>query len=400
MDRRWLVLGALFLGRACMGLQLQSIAALAEPLRADLGFSYTQIGVLVGLFLLPGLVVAFPTTMLGRRFGERRMACPAVLLMAVGSGMAVAASSFEAAAAARLVAGVGGILVNVVFTRLVADLFVGYRLNLAMGLLMSSWPLGLAVATVTFPFGATMLGWRETLAGLTLLTAFSGLLIAYVFYRPFDRETRDDPVDRRSEPPRPTRIPRLHLDRRALWLSVLSGVAWATFTAAGIVFLSFAPSFLMEKGWSLTGANAVTSLIVWGGVVATPLGGWLADRYNAAHAVVLLGTAASALCLVLIPAGGPAILLTLLLGVVWGLPPGPYMGMLQAAVSPAARAAAYGVYFTLFYGGIGTLPGLAGWLRDGAEQAAAPLYFAAAMLGVSVIAIFVFRRNSREPAAA
>lgn len=387
MDGRWLVLGGLFLGRMCMGLQLQAVAALAEPLRAELGFSYTQIGLLIGLFLLPGVIVAFPATLLGRRFGERRLGPAAVLLMASGSGIGIFATDFATAAAGRLVAGTGGILLNIFFTRLVADLFLGYRLNLALALLMSSWPLGLALATVTFPLAAAAFGWRDTFAALTLFTAVAGLLIAGLLRLPGSGK-----AGRGSAA---AGLLRLDLSRRELGLSLLAGFAWATFSAAGVVYLSFAPPFLIQQGASLTGASFVTSFIVWGGLVAIPLGGWLADRYGGTLPLILLSTLACTLCLLLVPLGGPALALTVLLGIAWGLPPGPYMSILQAAVTPAARSAAYGVYFTLFYGGIGALPALAGLLLDVTGAPATPLYFAAALMAASLPALLAFRRWSR-----
>lgn len=393
MDWRWLVLGALFLGRMCMGLQLQSVAALAEPLRLELGLSYAQIGLLVGLFLLPGLVVAFPATLLGRRIGERRLAPAALLIMAAGSGLAVFAADLFSAAAARLLAGAGGIFVNVFFTRLVADLFLGRRLNLALALLMTSWPLGLALAMVVFPLSAEALGWRETLAMLTLLTALSAALLAALLAaegrRSGQRRGRKTGAVSGAGDRSPSR-----LTPHELRLSLLAGFAWSSFTAAGIIHLSFAPPFLTTLGWSLASANAATSLVVWSALLALPLGGWVADRYGVVHPMIQLTTAVAALCLLLVPLGGPVIALTILLGVAWSLPVGPYMGILQAAVSPGARAGAYGIYFTLFYGGIGTLPALAGQLRDATGAATAPLYAAAAVMAIGLPALFAFRRRS------
>ena len=50
-----------------MGLQFQSIPALASDLTADLGLSFALVGMLIGLYLLPGAVIAFPGGWLGQR---------------------------------------------------------------------------------------------------------------------------------------------------------------------------------------------------------------------------------------------------------------------------------------------------------------------------------------------
>ena len=47
----------LFLVRLAMGYQFQSIASISSHLVSELGFSYAEIGTLIGFFLLPGIVM-------------------------------------------------------------------------------------------------------------------------------------------------------------------------------------------------------------------------------------------------------------------------------------------------------------------------------------------------------
>jgi len=53
---RWGILAVLFTIRAVMGLQFQSIASTSVFLVDDLGIDFIEIGTLVGLYLLPGVV--------------------------------------------------------------------------------------------------------------------------------------------------------------------------------------------------------------------------------------------------------------------------------------------------------------------------------------------------------
>ena len=48
LSNSWVVLAALFFGRMCMGLQVQSVAALTPFLVTGLGLSYSEIGLLSG----------------------------------------------------------------------------------------------------------------------------------------------------------------------------------------------------------------------------------------------------------------------------------------------------------------------------------------------------------------
>jgi MFS family permease len=66
---RWFVLALLFTARFVLGYQFQSAGSVASFLIRDFNISYAQIGMLVGLFMLRGLVVSIPSGLLGQRFG-------------------------------------------------------------------------------------------------------------------------------------------------------------------------------------------------------------------------------------------------------------------------------------------------------------------------------------------
>jgi len=85
MDKRWMILGALFLARTAMGFQFQSVASAAPFMIRDLGFSYAQIGTLIGLYFLPGIVIALPGGMLGHRFGDKIVCSAGLVLMVLGA---------------------------------------------------------------------------------------------------------------------------------------------------------------------------------------------------------------------------------------------------------------------------------------------------------------------------
>jgi len=56
----WLILAVMFLARAAMGFQFQSVASVAPFLIHSLRLNYAEIGTLIGLFSLPGAVVSLP----------------------------------------------------------------------------------------------------------------------------------------------------------------------------------------------------------------------------------------------------------------------------------------------------------------------------------------------------
>ena len=66
MKNRWAILFLLFISRLGVGFQFQSISSVGDHLSSELGFSQTEIGALIGFFIFPGIILAFPSGWLGR----------------------------------------------------------------------------------------------------------------------------------------------------------------------------------------------------------------------------------------------------------------------------------------------------------------------------------------------
>jgi predicted MFS family arabinose efflux permease len=70
---RWIALAVLTIARIAMGFQFQSVGAVSPLLTAHLQLTSVDLGLLVGLFSMPGIIVALPGAMLGARLGDRRL---------------------------------------------------------------------------------------------------------------------------------------------------------------------------------------------------------------------------------------------------------------------------------------------------------------------------------------
>src|SRR3982750_2217143 len=97
---RWLILAVLFLARTAMAFQFQAVAALSSFVVADFGINNTQLGLLIGLYLLPGIVIAYPGGLIGQRFGDKRIALIGVMLMVAG-GLLTATGDYPMVLAGR-----------------------------------------------------------------------------------------------------------------------------------------------------------------------------------------------------------------------------------------------------------------------------------------------------------
>src|SRR5215469_5473310 len=192
MDRRWVALAVLTAARVSMAFQFQSLASVAPILVRDAGLGFADVGFLVGLYMLPGIVLAVPGGMLGERFGDKRTVTAGLGLMVVGDLIAGFTPGYGALLAGRLVAGTGGVLLNVLMSKMVTDWFAERGLVLAMTIFVNSFPVGMGIGLWWLGALAERAGWPASLH-VTAAAAFAALLLVALVYRPHpnDRKARE-----------------------------------------------------------------------------------------------------------------------------------------------------------------------------------------------------------------
>jgi predicted MFS family arabinose efflux permease len=386
LERRWVMLAVIFITRTAMGLMFQSLAAIGPLMIPDLELSYSQYGILLGLFMLPGGVMALPGGMLGQRYGSRHIASVGLALMVAGGLVTAESPGFAAAAFGRTASGVGGVLLNVALAKMVADWFAGREISTAMGIMLTSFPVGMALAVSVLGSIAIAHSWR-TAVDLTALAAAVGLLLLIALYR---------------DPPRPASaaapggLSRGRLAGSDVALSAAAGLAWGLFNAGFFVLGSFAPAYLVAGGASVASAGVIVGLGIWVSLVSVPLGGYAADRLQRPNLVIIAGCLTTALFGALMPLlPGPA-LWFVLMGITFGLPPGAMMALLPQAIPADRLATSLGVYYTIFYLTIAAALPLAGLARDVSGGPAAPLFFAAGATALSAACLGLFRALERR----
>ncbi len=385
MNRRWLMLAVIFLARASMGFQFQSIAAVSPFLAADLRLSHAQVGTLIGLYLLPGALIALPGGALGQRFGAWTGALLGLTVMAAGAMVTARSDDLLVAAAGRLLSGGGGVLMNVLLAKLVADWFTGRELSTAMGVMLTAWPIGLALALGILGGAAEAVSWRAAL-DLTAAAALVGFALLVGLYR-------DPPGGAPAAPGAGTG--RL-LERREWSLAVVAGLGWGAYNSGIVVFAGFAPGFFMSRGHSAADAGALVSLVLWVTLVAVPLGGVVSDRLGRVGAMVPGGALATGLAMLALTTLPGSVGWLVVIGVVGSAPAAAYMTLLPRHVAPQHLPAALGVYYSIFYLCQAVAPAVAGWLRDLTGEAAAPILFSGLVIASMGSVLPVFYRVARS----
>ena len=164
---------------------------------------------------------------------------------------------------------------------------------------------------------------------------------------------------------------------RETLLTLAAGVAWMTLNAGFILFLSFGPKLLLERGATPAGANFAVGWASLLSIATVPLGGVLLDRVrrrDAVMAVSLVGSAAACGAFVL---GGPAVFWSVLFGLLIA-PVAGVVALAGEALAPGSRNTGFGLFYTLFYAGMSLAPVAAGYLVDRRGGAAA-LWLAASL---------------------
>jgi MFS family permease len=364
-----------------LGFQFQSLAAVAPLVVAEFHIGYTALGTIIGLYLLPGIAAAIPGGVLAQRFGDKRIVCWGLAAMAVG-GLMMAYGDERWLTAGRIVSGFGAVFINVLITKMTTDTFEGREVVTALGLVITSWPLGIALALVTLPPLAVWASWHAAMIAGAILAAGALVLIAVVYPAPAEGA------------PAVARL-RFNLTRHELALSVLSGLVWSFYNMGLILVLAFGPAWLVAAGDTPAHASAVVSLVSWLLIVSVPLGASLADRAGHPMTTMLTFLALAAFTIALLPFAGGSLGLMAALGLIFGPPAGLIMALSGQSAAPERRALAMGVYFTVYYVGMGVVPGIAGFARDLTGSAVAPIWLAAAMMLLTVVALFAFRAVRR-----
>jgi MFS family permease len=117
MSMRWRMLAIVLATRMSMGLQYQAAPAVGPLLQPDLALTFSQLGLVIGIYLAPGVVFALPGGLLGRRFGERRLVVPIGLGLATAllPVVATATSWRVALIATALAALAGAVLIGLLY---------------------------------------------------------------------------------------------------------------------------------------------------------------------------------------------------------------------------------------------------------------------------------------------
>jgi MFS family permease len=383
MHERWRALWVLSAARVAMGFQFQVVGATAPLLREQYGLAMADIGWLVGLFVAPGVVLALPGGMLSARWGDRRIAIAGTAAMMVGGVVCALASDATTLQVGRLIGGIGGVLFNVTASKMVADWFAGREIELAMSIFVSTWPVGIGLGLLVL---GPIAEWGTPAAafGASALLALVSVLLVVALYRPAPDAAAPGPLRLSALAPG---------DGMRL---VLSAGAWAAYNVAFAVLVAFLPALFVARGLAVSQAGALTATLTLAFIVSIPLGGWLIQRSGRPTTVAVAGIVGAMLCIAAVRAGADPTASLIVAGLLSGWAAGALSAAPARFLAPAARAVGLGLFYSMYYLGMGALPRVVGWWADRAGTPEVVLDASIAFSVLTVVLMFATDRTIRR----
>jgi predicted MFS family arabinose efflux permease len=379
--RPWIMLAVLFAARTSTGFAYQSIGSIGPELAVALAVDLAAIGFLIGLFKLPGIALSLPAAALARLGSDKGIVAAGTGLLAVGCALTAGAASFEAAATGRLLTGVGATIANIYFAKMAIDWFDQPRLPLAMGVLVTSWPFGIALGLMAQGAIAASWGWRASIA-VSTAACLAAMVLMLAVYR--------EAPGRRAPPA--VGLAALRALSPTEWQGVLLACAiWTALNVGLVIVFGFGPALLNERGLDLAAAGRLVALGTWIGIMAIPLGGAAATRWRSGPAIITTALVLAALVYALIGRAPELVWLHVAFGVTAFVAAGPIMALPGEVLTPANRAVGMGIFYTGYYVGLTVAPPIAGWLYDHASRSA-PFDLAAVLMLAAAAASVAFVR--------
>lgn len=423
LHRAWLVAGVTFLVLLAAASFRSSVGVMVMPLEMEFGWSRsaTSLAVSVNLVLY-GLTAPFAAALM-ERFGIRRIAALALLLIAAGTGLtAVMSQSWQLVLLWGVLVGLGTGSTALVFGALVANRWFTRRRGLVMGVLGAAWATGQLVFLPIIAATIESHGWRYVSVGMAvacvILIIPVWLIIAdrpaQVGLRPYGAQGQatdsENAINTTHTGFAAARTAVTALGQaarsRAFWL--LAGTFFVCgWTTNGIISTHFVPA-MHDHGVTATAAASLLAIVGIFDLVGTIGSGWLTDRVDPRYLLVayygLRGIALLALPLVLGPQiDPPLIVMMILFGLDWVATVPPTATLCTRIWGPERGPIVFGWVFASHMIGAAVAATVSGAIRDALGDYAAAWYLAGALAVIAALACLAIPRSVvpsvRRPAA-
>ena len=353
---RWNALALTYISMLAFTFVFQSIPPVLTLIIHELGISHTQAGLLMSLFALPGIFLSIPGGILFDRYGTKKITITCFLFMIVGTLIVVFGRTFLHLAFGRVLSGVGALILSIGLPQFLSKWFNGRELGTAMGIFNTALPLGTIISFVSFGILGKNYGWQASVSVGGFVSLFA-LMVFLVFYRPHP------PIKNNSPQGKKIGFSSFRNAGISIWIV---GLAWMWFNASTISFATFAPDFFIkDKGFSIEFAGFLTSFLVWGSFLFSPVVGYVTDKIGFKESLIAIGGLTLAIFTFFMPySSTPIIFFMVLIGISVALIPAPVFSLPPDIMEPQNLGFGFGVIATCLSLGMVLGPYTVGLIKD------------------------------------
>jgi predicted MFS family arabinose efflux permease len=349
----------------------QILVILQEPIKADMGLSDAQLGLLSGFsFALVYITAGIPIAYWADRGNRRNIVALAVTVWSGMTALSGFAQNYSQLLLARIGVGIGEAGGSPPAHAMISDYYPPEKRATALSIYSTGVHIGVLIGFLAGGFISQTLGWRAAFMAVGL----PGVIFAMIFFFTVREPERGRWESSAQAQYKPTLVEtfRVLAQYRSFWY-LAAGAGLTAF--AGYGNGNFTPSFLM-RSHGLEVANVGILLAIFGGgggVLGTLLGGYFADRFGATDkrwyfwVPAIAGGIAFPLSIPYLLLGNTTIVIGLMfiVTILINTYLGPCLAISHSLVPPAMRALTSAIlFFVLNLIGLGMGPLTAGILSD------------------------------------
>jgi MFS family permease len=365
-----------------------ALSPLKDLMQSELGFTSADYGFFTSAYSIPNvfLLMAVIGGIICDKLGIRITGFSFCLLMALGGAVTAYGASdvylsggfgfslmnsflpdfspaLKMTSLGFFIFGLGAETSIVVISKIVVKWFKGDNLALALGLNLAFGRLGAALALVLSP-RLVEPEWTTAIwfGVLLLVIGLLGFIIYMFMDLKLDRQVHEDMPHDPEDDFRMADLKFLVTNRSFLFITALC----VTFYSAVFPFIKYAPDLLMNKfGMERQMAGEVSSILMFGTIILTPLFGWVADNKGKSASLMYLGSGLLIVSHLMFALTHITPYVPIFfLGVAFALVPAAMWPAVTKIVGDNKLGTAYGFMFSVQNLGLWAFPMLIGWVLE------------------------------------
>jgi MFS family permease len=289
----------------------------------------------------------------------------------------------------RTIAGAGAVTLTIVAAKILSQWFYGREVGSAMGIYNTAMPVGSIICFSTFGRLAVQSGWRMPVF-ITAAVSLLGLVVFLVLYKSAPNLPQKEVPNKQEGKNIFSNV--MHV-AGLIWMAAL---CWLLFNAAVISFSTFSVDFFVYKGKTIGNAGFLTSLLMWGSLVLSPVIGRLIDKFNSNGIFIGVGGAVLAVSLVFVSRATSFLLPMAVMAVAVAFVPTPVFSYLSKNLPSKDLGLGFGILGMVSGMGMFFGPYLSGLIKDKTGSYESIFLFLAAVSLLITAAAVIFQIRAKK----